>query len=358
MMRMDAVREKLLGEKLDCYVATGVKNIYYLTGFLDISTATLSLVIPPEGEPTLLVARLSLNAAATQAQNCQVKAMAVGETMANRLLEELKKVSPKRAGYDTFPLQTYLTLSQGLQGTELLGRPEYVTDQRRVKDDDEVALMRRACEMADAGMEAAIEAIRPGAKEYEIAAQAEYAMRLRGSMGAAFETLVASGPRSAFPHGISSDREIMEGELVTVDLGATWKGYCSDITRTVVAGKASRKDLRILRKVKEAHNRVLEEIRPGAEAAKVDGVARTVLGPSLADYFVHGLGHGVGLDIHEAPTLSWTSKDVLEAGNVVTDEPGVYIQGHGGVRTEDTVLVTSDGCVKLTSVPYPVAKGQ
>ena len=353
MKRLDNVRKALRDESLDGYLVTDVKNIYYLTDFLDISTATLNMLIPLEGKPTLLVTPLSLEAATSQARDCQVKATPVGETMTNRLLEELKGRALKREGYDTLQIQTYLTLSKDLEGVELLHKAEIVTNQRRVKDDEEISLIRRACEFADMGMEAAVEAVRPGAKEYEVAAQAEYAMRTRGSMGAAFETLVASGPRSAFPHGISTEREIREGELVTIDLGAVWKGYCSDLTRTVVAGKASRKDLRVMRKVKEAHDKALEEIRPGVEAVKVDAVARTVLGASLADYFIHGLGHGVGLDIHEAPTLSRTSKDILEAGNVVTDEPGVYISGYGGVRTEDTVLVTKEGCEKLTNAPYP-----
>lgn len=352
MKRIDTIRKALQDGNLDGYMATDVKNVYYLTGFLDISTATLTMLIPSEGEATLLVTPLSLEAATSQARGCQVIATSVGESMADRLLKELKETNLRRLGYDTLQLQTYLTLSQSLEGVELLNKAEFVTNQRRVKSNEEASIIRRACEFADKGIEAAIEAIHPGAKEYEVAAQAEYAMRIHGSMGAAFETLVASGPRSAFPHGISSDREIREGEFVTVDLGATWKGYCSDLTRTVVAGKASAKDLHIIRKVKEAHDKVLEEIRPGVEAVKVDAVARTTLG-DLADYFVHGLGHGVGLDIHEAPTLSRTSKDLLEAGNVVTDEPGVYIGGYGGVRTEDTVLVTRDGCEKLTKAPYP-----
>jgi Xaa-Pro aminopeptidase len=352
LKRVDTVRKGLRDENLDGYLVTDVKNIYYMTGFLDISGATLNMLIPQEGKPMLLVTPLSLEAATSQAQNCEVKATALGETMTNRLIEELKGAGLKRIGYDIIQIQTYLTLSKNLRGVELLHKAEIVANQRRVKDDEEVSLIRRACELADVGMESAIEAIHPGAKEYEVAAQAEYAMRIRGSMGAAFETLVASGPRSAFPHGISTDREIREGELVTVDLGAVWKGYSSDLTRTVVAGKASRKDLRIMRKVKEAHDKALEAIRPGVEGAKVDAVARTVLG-TFADQFIHGLGHGVGLDIHEAPTLSRVSKDVLEAGNVVTDEPGVYISGYGGVRTEDMVLVTREGREKLTNAPYP-----
>lgn len=356
MKRLDNVRKKLLEEKLDGYLVTDVKNIYYLTGFLDISSAVLNMLILPEGEPTLLVTPSSFEAATSQARNCQVKATAVGETVTNRLLGELRGTPLKRAGYDTLQLQTYLTLSQELTGVELLQKSEILTNQRRMKDDDEVSFIQRACELADVGMEAAMEAIRPGVREYEVAAQAEYAMRIRGSMGAAFETCVASGPRSALPHGISTDREIGEGELVTVDLGAIWRGYCSDLTRTIVAGKASAKDLRLMQRVREAHDRALEEIRHGVEATRVDAIARTSLG-DLGDCFIHGLGHGVGLDIHEAPTLSRTSKDVLEAGNVVTDEPGVYISGYGGVRMEDTVLVMKEGRKKLTSASIRLQEG-
>lgn len=351
MNRVDNVRKALITENLDCYLVTDVKNVYYLTGFLDVSSAILRMLIPREGDPMLLVNSLSFEAATSQACNCHIEAMTLGESENNRLLEELKKTSIKRIGYDTLQLQTYLTLSRNL-GTQLVEKAEIMTNQRRVKDDEEVSMIMRACDIADAGMEAATEAIRIGAKEYEVAAQAEYAMRMRGSMGVAFETLVASGPRSAFPHGISSDREMRSGEFVMVDLGATWKGYCSDLTRTVVVGKASPKDLRIVRKVKEAHDKALDKIRPRVEASKIDTVARTALGTSLAASFVHGLGHGVGLAIHEAPTLSQISKDILEAGNVVTDEPGVYIHGYGGVRTEDTVLVINKGCKKMTNSPY------
>ncbi len=351
MNKIENVRKALINENLDCYLVTDVKNIYYLTGFLDVSSATLRMLIPREGNPILFVTSLSFEAASSQACNCNIEAVTLGESANNRLLKELKKTSVKTMGYDTLQLETYLTLSKNL-GTQLFEKAEIMANQRRVKNVEEVSMIKQACDMADAGMEAATEAIRQGAKEYEVAAQAEYAMRMLGSMGVAFETLVASGPRSAFPHGISSDRQMRSGEFVIVDLGATWKGYCSDLTRTFVVGKASPKDLRIVKKVKEAHDKALDKIRPKVEASKIDTVARTALGTSLAANFVHGLGHGVGLSIHEAPTISQISKDILEAGNVVTDEPGVYIHGYGGVRIEDVVLVINKGCKKLTNSPY------
>ncbi len=348
---MSRTKDVLRAEGLDCLLVTDVKNIFYLTGFLDISSATLNMLVQPDKESLLFVTSLSKEAATSQAKDCVVEALEVGESMNERLVKALKDSKIRSLGYDFLNLQTYLALKKDLSA-ELSDRAEVITRQRRTKDDEEVSLISRACEIADAGMKAAIESIRPGATEYEVAAEAEYAMRKHGSAGTAFETLVASGPRSAFPHGVSGERAVRDGELVTVDLGATWRGYCSDITRTVIVGKPSAKDTRMMRKVKEAHDIVLKELHAGVEGAKMDTLARTALGPSLKPYFVHGLGHGVGLNIHEAPTLSQSSKDVLEAGNVVTDEPGVYIHGHGGVRTEDTVLVLKDGCRKLTSSPY------
>lgn len=352
MKRIDNVRKALLAENLDCCIITDVKNVYYLTGFLDISNAVLNMLIPQEGKPTLLVTSLSAESATSQADNCDIKVATIGKSMDDFLIEELKYMSVKKVGYDTLQLQTYLALSKSLDA-KFYDKVEIVANQRRIKNSEEISLISRSCKMADEGMKAAIETIRPGVKEVEVAAQAEYAMRMHGSLGAAFETLVASGPRSAFPHGISSDKKILEGELVTVDLGATCKGYCSDLTRTVIAGKPSRKALNILKKVLEVHDKVLEEIHPRAEAAKIDAFSRTIFGSSFMDYFIHGLGHGVGLAVHEAPTLSRISKDILEAGNVVTDEPGIYIHGYGGARIEDTVLVTREGCNKLTKFLYP-----
>ena len=352
LKRVEKTKGILRSRNIECYLTTDVKNIYYLTGFLDIPGATLNMLIQPEGEPLLLVTPLSLEAAISNAKDCVVEGITVGESMNERLIREIKNISPKRIGYDSLQLQTYLDLTRGI-GIEFCDMGDVVSRQRRIKDDEEINLIQRACEMADIGMEAAVGAIHPGAKEYEIASQAEYEMRKNGSMGTAFETLVASGPRSAYPHGVSSDRKILDGDIVTVDLGAVWKGYCSDITRTVIAGKPLERDLRIMQRVMKAHDKALEEMRSGVEATIIDSLARNTLGARLKPHFVHGLGHGVGLAIHEAPTLSQTTKDVLETGNVVTNEPGVYFHGHGGFRIEDTVLILKEGCRKLTCAHYP-----
>lgn len=178
-------------------------------------------------------------------------------------------------------------------------------------------------------------------------------MRVKGSEGTAFETIVASGFRSAYPHGLSTAKKIKDGELVVIDIGATYEGYCSDITRTVIAGKSSSKQRRLLNLVFKAQEEAFQRIHSGVDAKGIDAYARKIFTDNKYEkYFFHGLGHGVGLDIHESPTLSPSSTDILEEGNVITDEPGIYIEGFGGVRIEDMVLVKKNNGERLTKAPY------
>lgn len=212
--------------------------------------------------------------------------------------------------------------------------------------------MKEAAAWTDVGARVGMEWVRAGVREYEVAAEIEYAMRRRGSEGAAFETVVASGPRSAHPHGVASDRVIARGDAVVLDLGAVYRGYRCDITRTVFVGAPSPQQAAVFQAVMGAHDAALQGMRDGVEARGVDQQARQVLAAQGWDaYFIHGLGHGVGLDIHEPPTLSPESEDILVAGNVVTDEPGVYLPGFG-VRIEDTVLIQREDGQKLTQAPY------
>jgi len=185
-----------------------------------------------------------------------------------------------------------------------------------------------------------------------LAAEIEYEMRRRGSEGFAFDTIVSSGPHSAFPHGWCGDRRIREGDFVTIDIGAKSQGYCADLTRTLIIGKPSSRQAEIYETVKKAQEIAINQMKAGVEAKKADESARGYIDRmGYGKYFVHRLGHGVGLDVHEPPTLGPTSKDVLASGNVVTVEPGIYIPKFGGVRIEDTVHVLSDGATKLTEAP-------
>ena len=201
-------------------------------------------------------------------------------------------------------------------------------------------------------METAKEIIGVGLKEKDAAAEIEYAMRKAGSDGTAFETIVVSGANSAYPHGSNLERTICDGDFVIVDLGATHKFYRSDITRTFIASKATYHQSIMYDTVKLAHKKALEAIKPQAIASEVDRTARCVVEDAgFGEFFVHNLGHGVGLEVHEAPILSPDSKDILAERNIVTDEPGIYVPGLGGVRIEDTVLVTKNGAEILTTGP-------
>jgi Xaa-Pro dipeptidase len=230
-----------------------------------------------------------------------------------------------------------------------------VRDLREVKDKTEINYMRKAAEITSEGIEKAFETLGKisGLREYEVAAEIEYTMRKLGSDGVAFDSIVTSGDRTAFPHGGCTDRKIRRGDLVIIDIGARYKNYASDLTRTVIVGKSSRKQIKIFKIVKEAQQRAFQNIQGGIKACAIDITARDFIkNKGYGNYFVHNLGHGVGLDVHESPTLSPENEEILKAGNVVTVEPGVYITDFGGIRIEDTVLVHKNGAEKLTKSDY------
>lgn len=353
--RLRALRAGLAKAGLDGCLVTDVKNVYYLTGFSDIAEATLRLIVPLDGDPVLWVFPLSYDLANEQAMGCLVKKVEGGEKVDEKAGNDIEGLKMTRVGFDNLQATTYLTMTRTLEGLELLEAADTIMALRRVKGREEVAHMRRAAELTDAAVRAGMEAVRPGVREYEVAAEIEYVMRTSGSEWYAFETLVASGPRSAYPHGVSTSRIIRPGDFVVMDVGAVHGGYRSDITRTAVAGRPTPRQREIYNLVLRAQEEAFEHIRAGVAGRDVDAVAREIIGAAgYGDNFIHGLGHGVGLDVHEPPRLSSTSEDVLEEGNVATDEPGIYIQGYGGVRIEDTVLVRRDRGERLTTTERAV----
>lgn len=223
---------------------------------------------------------------------------------------------------------------------------------RAVKTPEEMQLIRRAVAISDEAFLQLLPHIRAGRKESELAAELEYNMRKLGSTKPSFETICASGKRSALPHGVASDKVVEEGDFITFDFGATYGGYCSDITRTVVVGKAAPWQKEIYDIVLQANLLGEKTLKAGLTGIQVDGAVRDFIGSKgYGPNFGHGLGHGVGLDIHEKPVLNRANGQPLPAGAVVTIEPGIYLPDKGGARIEDTVLVTETGCERLTSVP-------
>lgn len=246
----------------------------------------------------------------------------------------------------------YLSWSRTLAGIALEPVSSLVEGLRMFKDESELKIMAEAAELADRTFSHITGIIRTGMKELDIALEMEVFMRSHGATSSSFDTIVASGERSALPHGVASDRIVGANEFVKLDFGALYNGYCSDITRTVVVGKPSDKHREIYNIVLEAQLHALEHIKPGMTGREADALARDVIAKhGYGDSFGHGTGHGLGMEVHESPRLSKMSDTVLQPGMVVTVEPGIYIPGFGGVRIEDDIVLTDSGISVLTSSP-------
>ena len=236
-----------------------------------------------------------------------------------------------------------------LTGIELVKSGEWIEQLRMVKDSSELAIMREAAQLADRTFIHMLDVLKPGITELEAALELEFFMRKNGASSTSFETIIASGERSALPHGVASDRVLRKDEFVKLDFGAYYDGYCSDITRTVMLGTPTAKHREIYDIVLKAQLATLEGIRPGMTGKEADAIARDIIkAHGYGDHFGHGTGHALGMEIHESPRLSVTGDIVLEPGMTVTVEPGIYIPGFGGVRIEDDVVITDSGVEILT----------
>jgi Xaa-Pro aminopeptidase len=347
LKRTDALKQAAQKQgKPSNFIIFNQANLTYFTNF----SAATALLIPEQGECTMYVSGVNYEQAKAEAKGVAIELLKRGDN----LMEKIAKQAPsKKFSIDSLPVESWRILAKAVGGEEKLESiNNIIRELRSIKDPEEIKLIREACRLSTIGMQTAKEIMWLGTKEKDAAAEIEYSMRKAGSDGVAFETIVASGPTSAYPHGSNLERIIQDGDFVIVDIGATHKFYRSDITRTFIASKATYHQAIIYDAVKLAHDKALEAIKPQVAATEVDATARCVIDEAgFGEYFVHNLGHGVGLEVHEAPILSPDSKDILAVGNVVTDEPGIYVPGLGGIRIEDTVLVTKNGAEILTAGP-------
>jgi len=246
----------------------------------------------------------------------------------------------------------YRKLKTALHPIELEPMAGMVEKLREVKEKEELEVIRDAAQIADKAFAEIVKELRPGVKERDIALRLEVLMREQGAVSSSFDTIVASGPRSAMPHGVASDRVMEKGDLVTLDFGALYQGYCSDITRTVMLGQPSDRQREIYEIVLEAQKRTVAAIKRGITGKEADRVARDYISQhGYGDAFGHSTGHGLGMEVHERPNLSLRGETPLEPGMVVTVEPGIYLPEVGGVRIEDDVVVTDQGHEVLTKSP-------
>jgi Xaa-Pro aminopeptidase len=346
-LRQQNLRDHLATTQFDALLVSHLPNIRYLCGFAGSSGL---LLVEESGSVFFTDVRYDTQAhAEVKGAKVVIARQAVLSAAADRIAAlrgkqaiaieaEHVTVSDRKRLNDLLPTQLRL------KNASLL-----VERARMVKDEDELALIRNAVNLGAKLFDRALEVIRPGVKESDVAAEMEYAARRAGAEDMSFSTIIASGERSALPHGRASDKPIKAGGFVVCDFGVILAGYCSDQTRTVWVGSVS-EDARIAYEaVLEAQLAAVAAVRPGVSVGEVDGAARKVLRKrGLGRYFTHSTGHGVGLEIHEAPRVAAGQKAVLQPGMVITIEPGVYFPGKWGVRIEDMVTVTARGCDVLT----------
>jgi Xaa-Pro aminopeptidase len=339
--RAERVVAQLDERELDALLVTNLVNVRYLTGFTGSNAAAVVGV----GRRTFLTDFRYLSQSAEQVPDWE-REIASNDLLAGAA-RTLEGSAPLRLGFDDtqMSVKAHEHLREHLaDGIELVAAGGLVEELRAVKDDEEVAKIRAAAKLADEALEDVLTRGLAGRTEREVALDLEFTMRRLGAEGISFPPIVAAGAHGALPHAVPRDEQIPEGTLVVVDWGGILDGYASDCTRTFATGELDSRDREVYDLVARAQEEALAAVRPGPTGREVDAVARDIIAAAgHAEHFGHGLGHGVGLEVHEGPRLAMTSTATLKAGNIVTVEPGVYVPNAVGVRIEDLVVITDDG---------------
>jgi Xaa-Pro aminopeptidase len=336
-------RLEALGEQLDApLLVTNLTNVFYLTGF---ESSNAALLVRPGGETTLFTDfRYVESAREIDGVEVQMTKRGLMHDVGSRLSGRVQFEA------DVLPYLEWERLATG--GADLAPSSGIVAAVRAIKDDEEVAKLQKAARVADRALEALTAETWVGRSEKEVAWRLHELCHAHGADDIAFESIVASGPRGALPHGRPTDAIIDRGTLVTIDWGVKVDGYYSDCTRTFSTGSLPDRLREIYQICLEAQLEAMASIKAGMTGVAADAVARDVIDAAgFGAHFGHGLGHGVGLEVHESPRLSTESTDTLEPGHCVTVEPGIYLPGEGGVRIEDLAIVREDGVQTLTSFP-------
>lgn len=347
------VADRLAARELGALVVSGSANLRWLTGFT--GSSGLAIVGPGKARHFFTDFRYDEQSAAQLGKGWERHIVADLHRASGELLHELQSGRPLRVGFDDrdITIATHRTLVEAAgDGVELAAAGGIVEDLRTVKDDEEIAAIRASAALADAALLAVLERGLAGRTEREVATDLEIEMRRAGAQAIAFPPIVASGAHGALPHAEPRDVKIPGGVLVTIDWGAELDGYCSDCTRTFATGEVGSTEREVYELVLAAEEAALVAARAGMSSRDLDSVARELIGASgHGERFGHGLGHGVGIEVHEGPRLSQRSDEELRAGQVVTIEPGVYLPGVCGVRIEDLVVLGPGAAELLTGLP-------
>lgn len=348
--RIKKIQERLSRENVDAFLVTGWQNKRYLTDF----SGSVSWVVVTSDRCLILVDGRYTEQAA---QECPTEVERVHisdyvDGFPKELPGTLHQLKVKRLGIEAHHLTLLEArrIGENSGAVTLVSTTGWLEALRIKKSEDEVLLIKESIALAEKACEEALHSIKPGVEEQDVARRIITCL-CQHSCKEAFDSIVTSGERSAMPHGHPTTRKIQKGDVVVIDTGALFHGYHSDLTRTVCAGEPSEEEKKIFDLLQKAQEAAYKAIRPGITGKDADAAARKVIQEAgYGNYFSHGLGHGVGLEIHEAPSLRRTSDQVLEAGMVVTVEPGVYLPSRFGMRIEDMVLVTESGCEVLTGL--------
>ncbi|EIW01265.1 M24 family metallopeptidase [Thermoanaerobacter siderophilus] len=344
--RLQNLRELMKEKDIEAFVIYKFVNVTYITGF----TGDDSVALVTHNKAIFITDGRYTEQAQKEVKDFEVIEHKTG--IKEVLKEYIKTLEIKKLAFEeNISYGQYRELKELLE-IELIPQANLVETLRMVKDEEEIENIKKAQNITDRAFEHLLKFIKVGMTEKEVALELEYFMKKQGAEDLSFDTIVASGKRSSLPHGKASEKVIEKGDFVTIDFGCKVGGYCSDMTRTIVMGKASEKQKEIYNIVLEAQQKAIDNIRAGITSKEADLLARSVIEEKgYGQYFSHSLGHGVGLEVHEAPSLSFKKEEILKEGAIVTVEPGIYIPDFGGVRIEDMVLLKEDGVINLTKSP-------
>jgi len=346
MQVLNRLRESMKHRNFEAVLITKPENIRYVSGF----TGTSGISVVTEQNAWFITDFRYKDQAVTECEGFEI----LLHTPEKSVYDVLNGLGIQSIAFEDehMTVNAFDTYKANMPSVEFAPINQLIESLRIQKTEDEIESIRKSAATADAAFNHILSFIEVGMREKEVALELEMFMKKQGASALSFDIIVASGWRSSLPHGRASDKLIETGEFVTMDFGCVLNGYCSDMTRTIVMGKASDKHKKVYQTVLRAQEAALEAIKPGISGKEADKVARDIITEEgFGEYFGHGLGHGVGLEVHEAPRLAPIGEKILEKNMVVTDEPGIYIPEFGGVRIEDLIVVTEDGCERLSTSP-------
>lgn len=339
MIRVENIQRKLQEKQIDALLITSSYNLEYASGF----TGTTGLSVITKDKAFFVTDFRYTEQAAKQAVGFEV--IQNKGPIFDEVAQIIKNEKISQLGFEEnyVTYATYQSINKLLDCT-LVPVTSLIEELREIKDDKEIALIQEAIQITEAAYDHILTYIKPGMTEIQVANELDFFMREKGASGVSFDTIVASGVRSAMPHGVASDKVIEQGDMITIDFGCYYKGYISDMTRTFALGDPGEELKKIHQIVLDANLKVTQAAKAGVTGADLDKIARDYISEhGYGEAFGHSTGHGIGLEVHEGPGINFKNEKPLVVGNVITNEPGIYIPGLGGVRIEDDLLITEEG---------------